>query len=235
MKIAAIADIHITHQRPSAFADFFATVGNLADVLVLGGDLTDTGRLDEAQILADELARCRIPVVGVLGNHDHESDRQDEIAQMLNTDSCTILQGDMKVIEDVSFVGLKGFGGGFDGHMLSSWGEQAIKAFVHEAVEDALRLDSVLARVTTDKKVVIMHYSPIRSTVEGEPPEIFPFLGSSRLSEPLNRRGADVVFHGHAHKGAFEGKTTQGIPVYNVTMHNIKQKFPKQSCFVFEV
>lgn len=235
MKIAAIADIHITHQSPSPYADFFSFVASIADVLVLGGDLTDTGRIDEAEILASELSRCRIPVIGVLGNHDHESGHQDEIAQLLTNGSCTILQGDLKVIDDVSFIGLKGFGGGFDSHMLSSWGEIATKAFVHEAVEEALRLDSVLARVITEKKVVVMHYSPIRATVEGEPAEIFPFLGCSRLAEPINRRGTNVVFHGHAHKGAFEGKTTQGVPVFNVTMQNVKQKFPEQNCYIFEI
>src|SRR5205085_1146871 len=155
----------------------------------------------EAQVLADEVKACNIPVVAVLGNHDFEKGRHKLIRQILLKQGVHVLDGESVVINGVGFAGVKGFGGGFDNHMLSMFGEGAMKAFVQEAVDEALHLDRALARLDQEygdiKKIAVLHYSPISATVQGEPEVIFPFLGSSRLAEPLMRRGVTAAFHGH--------------------------------------
>src|SRR5438128_7406767 len=147
-----------------------------------------------------------------------------------------MLDGDSWEDHGVGFAGVRGFCGGFGRGALGPWGEKIVKDFVHEAVQEALKLESALARLTVDHRIVLMHYAPIRATVEGEPPEIFPFLGSSRLEEPLDRFGVQAVFHGHAHHGSPEGRTSAGIPVYNVSMSLMQRHFPtKQAYRVFEI
>jgi Icc-related predicted phosphoesterase len=174
---------------------------------------------DEARVLARELtAAVKIPVVAVLGNHDFESGKQDEITQILRDSGVTVLDGEAAEIHGIGFAGVKGFAGGFGRGALGPWGEHAIKAFVQEAVDEAMKLESALARLRTQQRVAVLHYSPIRGTVEGEPPEILPYLGSSRLEEPINRYRVSAVFHGHAHRGSLEGRTSSGVPVYNVAM-----------------
>lgn len=220
VRVAAVADIHVTDTDKNKWAEYFKEVSRKADVLLICGDLTNTGDESEAQVLCDELKSCTIPVVAVLGNHDYEKGRQKLIRQTLQNEQVHILDGEAVVIEGVGFAGVKGFGGGFDNYMLSMFGEDAMKAFVQEAVDEALHLDRALARIDQQhehlKKIAILHYAPMLETVIGEPEPIFPFLGSSRLAEPLIRRQVAAVFHGHAHMGTLEGTLTGGVKVFNV-------------------
>lgn len=219
-RIAAVADIHVKTSDKGKWADYFREISKQADILLIGGDLTDTGDEVEAQILAEELKNCNIPVVTVLGNHDHEKGRQKLIRHTIQNDNVHVLDGEVVVIGNIGIAGIKGFGGGFDNHMLSMFGEEGLKSFVRESVNEELRLDRALNRLDQDyeniKKIVLMHYAPIKATVMGEPEQIFPFLGCSRLAEPLNRQEIVAVFHGHAHKGVLEGETQTGLKVYNV-------------------
>ena len=218
LRIAAIGDIHVSKTSQGAFQPLFAQITETADVLLLCGDFTDYGMPDEARILARELAAVKIPVIAVLGNHDFEGGKQDEIRQILTDAGTTVLDGEATEVHGVGFAGVKGFAGGFGRGALGPWGEQAVKHFVQEAVDESLKLEAALARLRTQRRVAVLHYSPIRATVEGEPPEIFPYLGSSRLEEPINRYRVSAVFHGHAHRGTAEGRTAAGVPVYNVAM-----------------
>lgn len=239
VRIAAVADIHVRESDKGKWTDYFKDISQNADVLVIGGDLTDTGDEVEAQVLADELKTCTIPVVGVLGNHDHEKGRHKLIRKILQNDRVHILDGEAIVIKGIGFAGIKGFGGGFDNHMLSMFGEGAMKAFVQEAVDEALHLERALTRLEQEaeniKKIAIMHYSPIAETIKGEPEVIYPFLGSSRLAEPLERKRVVAAFHGHAHAGKLEGTTGNGVKVYNVAKHILQKAGYKQPYFVLEV
>ncbi|WP_256001949.1 MULTISPECIES: metallophosphoesterase family protein [Pedobacter] len=239
IKIAAVADIHVREGDKGRWADCFKEISAQADVLIIAGDLTDTGDEHEAQVLAEELKSCSIPVLGVLGNHDYEKGRHKLIRQALQNASMTILDGEAIVIKGVGFAGVKGFGGGFDNYMLSMFGEQAMKDFVQEAVNEALHLDRALARLDGEndniKKVAIMHYAPIQETVKGEPEVIFPFLGSSRLAEPLTRRNVVAAFHGHAHAGQIEGTAPGGVKVYNVALPILQKHGYPCNYFILEV
>lgn len=217
VRIAAVADIHVKKTSQGAFQPLFAKVSEEADVLLLCGDLTDYGLVEEAKILAKEITTSlRIPVIGVLGNHDVESDHEKEIVQILTDAGVVMLDGDAHEVHGVGFAGVKGFGGGFGRRQLGAWGEKIIKAFVHEAIEEALKLEAALARLRTPQKIAVLHYAPIAATVVPEPAEIMPFLGSSRLEDPIDRYRCTAVFHGHAHRGTLEGRTKSNIPVYNV-------------------
>jgi Icc-related predicted phosphoesterase len=232
VNLAAIGDLHVTKKSAGVFQPIFAQVSDRADVLLLAGDLTDYGLPEEAHILANELARTvKIPIVAVLGNHDYESGKQDEVTAILTQAGVTVLDGDTQEIRDVGFVGVKGFCGGFGRRTLEPWGEPMIKQFVQEAVNEAMKLESGLARLRTRHRVALLHYSPSESTVAGEPLEIFPFLGSSRLEEPINRYAVSAVFHGHAHRGAPEGRTREGIPVYNVAAPLLRRTYPEAPPF----
>lgn len=238
--IAAVGDIHVRESEKGKWVDYFKEVSRKADVLLICGDLTDTGDEGEAQVLSEELRACSIPVVAVLGNHDFEKGRHKLIRQIVQSENVHILDGEAVVIGDVGFAGVKGFGGGFDNHMLSMFGEGAMKAFVQEAVDEALRLDRALARLDADHehikvKIAITHYAPIKETVLGEPEAIFPFLGCSRLSEPLNRRQVHAAFHGHAHVGSLEGTTSSGVRVYNVAKPILQKSGLQQPYFLLEL
>lgn len=239
VRLAAVGDIHVKENDHGKWVDYFRAASRDADILVLAGDLTDTGHLHEAEVLREELKACSIPVVAVLGNHDFERDQQKTIKKMLESEQVHILDGEAVVIQDIGFAGVKGFGGGFDRYMLSKFGEQGIKDFVQEAVEEALKLDRALAHLENSydelKKVVITHFAPIKETVEGEPVEIFPFLGSSRLVEPINRRQVEVVFHGHAHIGTLEGTTSAGVKVFNVAKPILTRSGFDPGYYIFEV
>jgi len=219
MRVAAVGDVHCKKTSTGAFQGLFTAMAAAADVIVLCGDLTDLGLAEEARVLAKELSAAKtIPVVAVLGNHDYESGETDQVIGILTDAGVTLLDGDALEIDGVGFAGVKGLGGGFGQRALQPWGEDIMKRFVRETVDEALKLESALARLRTPQRVAILHYSPIQATVEGEPPELYPFLGSSRLEEPLNRYEVAAVFHGHAHRGALEGRTRAGVPVYNVCL-----------------
>ena len=173
----------------------------------------------------------RVPCVAVLGNHDYEAGKAEEIRQILVDAGVVVLDGDATEVHGVGFAGVKGFCGGFGRGALGPWGEDIIKLFVREAVNEAFKLESALARLRTPHRVALLHYSPVRATVEGEPLEIFPYLGSGRLEEPLARYPVTAVIHGHAHNGTLEGCTAAGVPVYNVAMPLLKKCWPEQAPF----
>lgn len=227
LRIAATADLHCAKASKGHFQPLFTSASQEADVLLLCGDLTDYGLPEEAHILADDIRSfATIPVIGVLGNHDFESGHVEEVVRILTEAGVKMLDGDCVEIGGVGFAGVCGFGGGFGRMMLNAWGEPLIKSFVQEAVEHAMRLERALARLETKKRVAVLHYAPIRETVDGEPLEIFPFLGSTRLEGPLNRFEVEVAFHGHAHNGAPHGKTSAGVNVHNVSLPILKRTQP---------
>jgi Icc-related predicted phosphoesterase len=232
MRLAAVGDLHVKKTSQGQLQPLLAPVNEHADVLLLCGDLTDYGTKEEAVILAKELnAAVRIPIVAVLGNHDYESGQHADICRILTEAGVSMLDGEAFEIQGVGIAGAKGFSGGFGRATLGAWGEPATKRFVQEAIDEALKLEAALARLRTERRIALLHYSPIRATVEGEPLEIIAYLGTSRLEEPLNRHPVDLVFHGHAHHGALEGRTSSGTPVYNVAMPLLLQKFPGRPPF----
>lgn len=227
VRIAAVGDLHVTRTSEDALRRVLVDVNDIADVLLLCGDLTDYGLPEEAQVLARGLqATVRIPTIAVLGNHDFESGRSQEVCALLSGAGVKILDGEACEIHGVGFAGAKGFSGGFGTATLGSWGEQAVKAFVKEAIDESLKLESALARLRTERRVAVLHYSPIAGTLFGEPPEIFAFLGSSRLESPLTSYPVDAVFHGHAHRGSTDGRTRTGTPVYNVALPLLRATWP---------
>jgi Icc-related predicted phosphoesterase len=232
MRIAAVGDLHCTTASQGTLEPLFAAMSRAADALVLAGDLTDLGLPEEAQLLARELRSASpAPVIAVLGNHDYESGSPDQVRAILEEAGVQVLDGGSHVLGNVGFAGVKGLGGGFGERALQPWGEEVMKRLVHEALTEALKLESALARLRTAVRVAVLHYSPIRDTVEGEPPEIFPFLGSSRLEEPLVRYSVAVAVHGHAHHGRPEGRTRSGAPVYNVCLPLLRATFPTEPPF----
>lgn len=236
VRIAAVGDLHCSKTPESTLQALFTDIGRQADVLLLVGDLTDYGRPEEGRLLAKLLKGLTLPMLAVLGNHDFESGAQKELVEVLGDAGLKVLDGDSCEIHGIGFAGVKGFAGGFGARALQPWGEEVIKRWVHEAVEESLKLESALARLRTPDKIVLLHYAPIRDTVEGEPAEIMPFLGSSRLEEPLNRYPVTAVFHGHAHHGCPEGRTKDGVPVYNVAMPLLEHTFSDRPPFrVLEV
>ena len=231
VRIAAIGDVHCGKGGQGVLHPVFARMAEMEDVAVICGDLTDYGLAEEARVLARELSALRIPIVTVLGNHDYEGGQEGEIVKILTDAGVVMLDGESYETHGIGFAGTKGFAGGFGRGVLGAWGEPAIKAFAHEAVNETLKLESALARLRTPHRIAVLHYSPVRSTVEGEPLEIFPWLGCSRLEEPLTRYPVTTVFHGHAHNGSPEGHTSGGIPVYNVSMPLLRKLYPDQPPF----
>jgi Icc-related predicted phosphoesterase len=237
VRIVAVGDLHYGRASAGQLGPIFAALADLqADVLVLTGDLTDYGTADEARGLAKELiSGVKIPIVGVLGNHDFESGTQDDVRQILTEAGVNILDGDSYEVHGIGFAGVKGFAGGFGRGTLGPWGEPTVKHFVQEAINEALKLESALARLRTARRIAVLHYAPIQATVEGEPVEIFPFLGCGRLEEPLGRFPVTAVFHGHAHNGAPEGRTREQVPVFNVSYPLMRRLFPEQPVRILDV
>ncbi len=231
LRLAAVGDLHCSKSTTGQLRPLFLQAAEVADVLLLCGDLTDYGTPEEAHLLAEELAPARIPVIAVLGNHDFESGRQDDVRKILSDAGVHVLDGEACVIHGLGFAGIKGFAGGFGRRALGPWGEPVIKQFVNEALQEALKLESALAKLRTTERVALMHYAPIEGTVAGEPLEIYAFLGSSRLEDPLIRYPVTAVFHGHAHRGALEGKTVNGTPVYNVAKPLLERSWPDRPPF----
>lgn len=236
IRIAAVGDLHVHHNSSESLQELFDKISKTADVLALCGDLTHLGLPQEAEHLANDLRSCRVPVVAVLGNHDYQSGQADEVKKVLRNGKVVMLEEtETFEMKGVGFAGAKGFGGGFDNHMLTPFGEDSIKQFVAEAVNESLRLEVALNSLRTERNVVVLHYSPIAGTVMGEPPEIFPFLGSSRLAETIDHFNVSAVFHGHAHRGTYEGKTMKGTPVYNCCYQLVQKITPEQPYALIEV
>ena len=236
VRIGALGDTHYTASSGGSLQAYFQSVRVHADILLLCGDLTDHGLPEEARALASDLAAVRLPMIAVLGNHDYEAGKASEVTAILRGAGVEVLDGDAVMVGDIGFAGVKGFGGGFDRHMLQPWGEPGVKDFSRAAVDEALKLESALAKIRTKHRIVLMHYGPVRGTSEGEPAEIFPFLGSSRLEEPCNRYAATLVVHGHVHRGTHEAKTSAGIPVYNVALPLLRRLYPEGPALkVFEI
>lgn len=237
VRVAAVADLHCGKASQGALQPLFTRIAESADVVVMCGDLTDYGLPEEARVLAREVSGVlKIPMVGVFGNHDYESGHAEEVCRILGEAGIRILDGDSVEVAGLGFAGVKGFAGGFGERALQSWGEPVLKQFVREAVEEALKLEAALARLRTPKRIALLHYSPIRATVATEAPEIFPFLGSSRLEDPINRYSAALVVHGHSHHGAPEGRTATGVPVYNVSLPLLRATFADRPPFrLFEI
>jgi Icc-related predicted phosphoesterase len=231
--LAAVGDLHCNKNGQGRYKDLFSRAAEQADVLLLCGDLTDYGLPEEARVLAREIGNlaAHIPIVGVLGNHDFESGKADEVWEILTGAGITLLDGDTCEFHGVGFAGVKGFAGGFGARTLRSFGEPSIKAFVREAVEESLKLETSLANLRTEQRVALLHYAPIEGTIRGEPQEIYPLLGTSRLEDPFNRYPVSMVFHGHAHFGTPEGQTRVGVPVYNVAMPLLLRTTPDRPGF----
>jgi Icc-related predicted phosphoesterase len=236
VRVAAIADLHVGRTPIATIAALFTQVSAVADVVVIGGDVTDHGLPDEASLLAREVPQSlRIPAVAVLGNHDYEAGRPAEVRNLLRAAGVQVLDGDACEVHGIGFAGTKGFCGGFGPRALGSWGEPLIKQFVQEALSEALKLETALARLRVAARVAVLHYAPVASTVEGEPLEIYPFLGSSRLEEPLVRYSVSAAFHGHAHRGQPEGRTGNGVPVFNVSWPLLQKIRPDQPFHILEL
>ena len=232
IRVAAVGDLHVARTGRGELEPLFRQISESADVLALCGDLTNHGLAEEAQVLAKDLAAsAKLPIVAVLGNHDYEAGQVEDIRRALTDAGVQVLDGDAREIKGVGFAGVKGFCGGFGRGTLSAFGEGAVKKFVQEAVDETMKLETALQQLRTPHRIAVLHYSPVRETVEGEPLEIFPFLGCSRLEEPINRYQVTAAFHGHAHRGAPEGKTGTGIPVYNVAVHVMRRAYPGRPTF----
>jgi Icc-related predicted phosphoesterase len=226
LRLAAIGDLHVTEHRETSYDEMFARISDEADVLALCGDLTNFGKIAEAENLAEDLRACTIPKVAVLGNHDYEEGLQDEVCRILRQVGVTVLDEQAVEIEGVGFAGVKGFVGGFGRGELAAFGEQAIKAFVDEALNEARKLENGLRSLRTERSVAVLHYAPVVDTVKGEPEVIYPFLGTSRLADAIDRfDNVRAVVHGHAHRGSYEGRTLRGIPVYNCAQFVVRERF----------
>jgi uncharacterized protein len=235
MRIAATADIHFSPQSYDLIREAMQKVRDEADVLILAGDLTNFGKAEEMTSLLNALVRLRIPIVAVLGNHDYESGQEQELMRMMIAEGIKVLDGSSYERDGVGFAGVKGFFGGYGRGALTSFGEPQVKAFVQAGIDEAVKLERALSQLRAETRIVVTHYAPVVDTVKGEPQEIYPYLGSSRLSEVMDRFGAKLAVHGHAHHGALEGKTTGGIPVYNVAM-SLLQKLPGSAPYrIFDV
>lgn len=236
VRVAAVGDLHAREHDHGRFRHLVKQVNQEADLLLLTGDLTDHGRVDEAKVLAEELSALRVPCAAVLGNHDYEAGHAKEVCDELAKANVRCLDGDSFVFEKVLGVaGIKGYGGGYGRATLQAFGEGHTKDFVQEAVGESLKLEQALGRLDAPKRVVIMHYSPLLATIEGENPEIRAFLGTSRLMQPIDEFGADAVFHGHAHHGTHTGLSEKGVPVYNVAMPLLARQSPDHRFMVLEL
>ena len=235
MRVAATADLHFNPPVWELIRPQMERVRDEADVLILAGDLTNYGKTAEMEPLLNLLVRLRIPIVAVLGNHDYESGQEQELMKMMAAEGIKILDGTGYERDGVGFAGTKGFIGGFGRGVLTAFGEREVKAIVQSAIDESLKLERALSQLRTQKRVVILHYAPIAATVVGEACEIYPYLCTSRLGEVVDRHGADLVVHGHAHHGGIEGKTTGGIPVYNVSLTRLQLENPPRVYRVFDV
>lgn len=233
MRLAAVADIHLRDEDHQENVRRFSAVNELADALVIAGDFTNHGTPDEMRTCLAVLEHVHIPILAVLGNHDHENGHQDELAGMLRLAGIHLLDGQCFEVGDVGFAGTKGFAGGFAPYELMPFGEGGIKTFVEIAEREAVKLDYGLAQLKTRVKIAITHYAPIRETVVGEPEPIFPFLGSSRLERALDRHKPALALHGHAHHGTFSAEARCGVRVCNVALSVLRERGEEHPFAIF--
>ena len=228
MRVAAIGDLHVRENDKAPYRELFTEISAAADILVLCGDLTNFGKTSEAEILAEDIRACTIPVLGVLGNHDYECGQPDKVCEILHQAGMTVLDEQAVEIGGVGFAGVKGFLGGFGRGELAPFGEPIVKAFVDEVMTEARKLENQLRTLRTDRSVTVLHYSPIAETLQGEPEPIYQYLGSQRLCDPIDRFDhVKAVVHGHAHHGTYEGRTPGGRPVFNVAQFVLQPLFGK--------
>ena len=228
-RVAAVGDIHVGVDSVGRVAEGLRHVDERADVLLLAGDLTRCGEATEARLVVDELRDVHIPMVAVLGNHDHHADEAAEVTEILERVGVRVLDGTATTVEvdgaTIGIAGTKGFGGGFAGACATAFGERAMKAFVEETAAEAAGLRRALESLDTDRRVALLHYSPVEETLQGERLEIYPFLGSHLLAEAVDAGGADLAVHGHAHHGSERGVTPGGTRVRNVAQPVIRQAY----------
>ena len=233
MRVAAIGDLHVQEHDEAPYRELFSEISNHADVLLLCGDLTNFGKTREAEILADDIKSCTVPVLGVLGNHDFECGQPEKVVEILSAAGMIVLDEQAHEIDGVGFAGVKGFLGGYGRGELAPFGEPIVKAFVDEALKEARKLENALRTLRTDRSVAVLHYSPVIDTLQGEPEEIYQYLGAQRLAEPIDRFDhVKAVVHGHAHHGTYEGRTPLGKPVYNCAQFVLQPKFGRRYALI---
>lgn len=236
VRIAAVGDFHCGQDDVGLYRELFARVNDEADVLVLTGDLTRWGALADFKVVVGELTDVTVPIVAVLGNHDYESGQVEEGSRMLRARGVHLLSGDtFELNPTVGFAGVKGFMGGFGRGMLTPFGEPETKAFVKATLSEVHSLELALRRLSTPVRVAVLHYAPIAATIAGEPDAIQSYLGTDRLAEPLDRYGAAVAFHGHAHSGTLRGTTLGGVPVFNVSLPLLRKERPGAMYYIYDV
>lgn len=235
MKVAALGDLHFQILDKGKFLNLFKEISENAEVLLLCGDLTAHGQVEEVEALIEDLTMLTIPKMAVLGNHDFEENKQEEIKKILLVAGIIVLDGSNFTVGEIGFAGVKGFGGGFDNRILPAIGEEVSKRYALEAINESLKLENALISLPTLKKVAVLHYSPVHETLKGEDPEIIPFLGSSHLEDPLDHLKITAAFHGHSHHGKLEGKTVKGVPVYNVSLPLLLKHSPKKPYLIIEI
>lgn len=236
VRVAAVGDFHCGEKDGGLYRDLFARVNEEADVLLLAGDLTRRGIPAEVEVVIKELSEVRVPILAVLGNHDHESGNVQQVNDMLRARGIHLLdEAPFELNEHVGFAGVKGYMGGFGRYTLTAFGEADTKQFVSTTLDEVQKLEYALRRLSTPVRVVLLHYAPIMETVMGEPEQIFPFLGNDRLVEPIDRFKAAVAFHGHAHHGTFRGETPGGVPVFNVSMVRVREDAGAPMYYVHEI
>ena len=234
IRVAAAGDLHASEPHRRQLVEAFREVESQADIVLLAGDLTTHGIPEEAQVLADAVREVELPIFAVLGNHDHHEERAHEVAQVLEAAGVRLLDRSHATCEvkgiEVGIVGTKGFVGGFPGSALPDFGEPLLRRVYAETTEEMCAIERGLQEVShCALRVVLLHYAPVEETLQGEPPGIFTFLGSARLAVPIAEYAPDLVLHGHAHAGSFEGRVGK-TPVYNVAVHVTGRDF-----FVFDL
>jgi Icc-related predicted phosphoesterase len=229
VRVAAIGDVHFSEDSRGKLRNFWERLGECADIFLIAGDLTTHGEARQARVLAEELQGIGIPVVSVLGNHDHHNDEHREVRRELERHGIIVLESEGVTLSvdgaSVGIAGTKGFGGGFAGACGSAFGEREMKEFVYHTQHLARRLEEELKNLKTDYRIALLHYSPVKETLEGERLEIYPFLGSYLLAEAIDNAGADLALHGHAHHGQEKGVTPAGVPVRNVALPVLRQAY----------
>lgn len=243
LRIAALGDLHVRNNSTGSYQNLFAEISKNADILLLCGDLTDLGLPEEAEILGKELQACTVPVVGILGNHDYHNRKENEVARILQQNKLNFVHGVEFILEKngkrYGFTGAKGFGGGFRPSMWGRFGEPEQKAFYDAITKEVQTLENGLNRLQRmndiDGIFVLLHFSPIRETLHGELQELYPFLGSTKLEEVIDRYTVNAVFHGHSHFGYPKGKTEKGIPVYNAAYQLMQKTNPQHPYALIQI